>query len=717
MENSMMFSDAVPQTSRTILFEKFNSSKPVPSLIDLVTDEDNVDDDKLRRAVENELSIRSFDDFLTKFDPVIYEVCSADAETKMPVFTYTSVNKGGKPKRIVKEVFYKMVQEFIRMKYQNGKSNLDTFYEKIDELLAPEKVLEETRKTGKKYENLMKKYQEAVEKHRTEEAKKYQQRMSALETEFLEQYKGDALEFLPLAIAVTQEKIDENITKLTANSSDGSDTPNLLMNGEYAWDESGTMTYKELEMSPNSEGNADENQNGEDFGYRGKMLELSQQITTINQSPMMQLILVNSYTKPLPIAKYSQEDFFKDAGKLCGWANTYKEAKESLYQAIISLVQKVLDVEMYFRHATQGIESTTPEPLIVANCTMEEAMQDNGEHLKRFLKVVNNTASTRIFFAILPPAEHTAFQRSDDYNGFVGDSVNLKGMLEILSKEKVISFFNIKAGEDTGFAKFKDDVVENYEKITEEISEFTEYSVLCYPNFTVIPSRETDRLLLKAQTFKGEEVVPDTYISINAVYVDAAYVAAGIMVASQNKSILKAKGYALRKAYPCTRFDLETEYSNFLTFFNMENFMNWSDSFEEKLDEKKIGFCFSSNDRIVNGKKLKKTYFYFVRNNNGEPLYTLLTERAIDYYFKELSKSNKKFSMDDCKEAKDDIMKKLDKLCKTSDKTYANLILRPDEGESLEVNSTHSGISIGIKFAELSSVRSVVVSRNKKDDD
>ena len=185
------FTKAVDQTSRTILFEKFNSEKE--SLISIIND--NFDDNNIERLVkdvENQLEVRSFEEFLKRFEPVIYQ--TQTMKDGRPDFRYYSEPKpGAKPKKIVDEAFYKMVQEFIRMKAENGKSNLDTLYTKIDELLAPQQALDEARQKRKQLESLLKKYQQAEERHRTEEAKSYKKRLMKLEKEIYEKYKDEAI--------------------------------------------------------------------------------------------------------------------------------------------------------------------------------------------------------------------------------------------------------------------------------------------------------------------------------------------------------------------------------------------------------------------------------------------------------------------------------------------------------------------------------------------
>lgn len=721
------FIDIVPQTSRTILFEKINERKidgtPIPSLIEIVRD--SLDgNDKLQEVVDKTLAVRSFEEFLEKFEPVIYQTQSAD-ENGNPVFSYsyTKDSPSAKPKKIVDELFYKMVQEFIRMKSESGKSNLNTLYTKIDELLAPEKALDEARQKRKQIESLLMKKQEAEQRHRSEEAKKYNRLLMKLEKEVYDKYKDDAFELIPLAIADTQQKLEKQIPMLAVNDTQVSENttvegkaPKLLTGGRFVWDEGGKLTYKPSKSSETADGEEIKMLEGEQKSpLLIEMQKVADKMEVINGSPVMYQLFLDNFAGNNSDAQYTEDWVYEESERLRNMTDIYKDAKEKFYTAIITLVQKVLDVEMYFRHATQG-GTTTPQPLIVANCNMNEALQ--GDYLKKYLELANGTKSTRIFFAILPPVEHTEFVESDDddedffdrVEGFTGDATNLNQMLKLLANEGIISFFNFKANERTSFSQFNKDVLDSYEEIIDEIPEKT-FSVLCYPNFTVIPKYETDRLILKAQNYKGEELVEDTRLSINAVYVDSAYVSAGIAVASQDREILKAKGYSLKKPYPCSRFDLEEEFSNFLTFFNMENFMNWTEAFEDSIYEKKFGFCFSSNDKIINGKKIRNTYFYFTNNNEGDPLYSVLTERVIRYYFKDVSRDNS-----DCEQVASNIMSELKTINATPDKKFANVLLRTDKGETLEAKMKPDEIEVKIKFASSQKARSLVVNRNKRNE-
>ena len=75
--------DVINQTNRTILFEEINPEKL--DLITLVGDTkglNSLNDDKIKEINEN-LLVNSFDEFLEKFDPVVYSFFNASNQKVM----------------------------------------------------------------------------------------------------------------------------------------------------------------------------------------------------------------------------------------------------------------------------------------------------------------------------------------------------------------------------------------------------------------------------------------------------------------------------------------------------------------------------------------------------------------------------------------------------------------------------------------------------------
>ena len=100
-------------------------------------------------------------------------------------------------------------------------------------------------------------------------------------------------------------------------------------------------------------------------------------------------------------------------------------------------------------------------------------------------------------------------------------------------------------------------------------------------------------------------------IVIPAVYIDAAYTAAGIMIASQQPDFLETKGLSVDRKLPCVRVspgnpDLTVQLA---TKFNRENLLQWSDELNKAVTQDGgFGFAFSSDALEMAGNDMMHTY-------------------------------------------------------------------------------------------------------------
>ena len=92
--------NTITQTNRTILFEEINPEKL--NLLTLVGDAKDVEslDDAKIKEIHEALLVRSFDEFLNKFEPVVYSYFNA---ANHQFIGYKGVNGGpGTPETIIK---------------------------------------------------------------------------------------------------------------------------------------------------------------------------------------------------------------------------------------------------------------------------------------------------------------------------------------------------------------------------------------------------------------------------------------------------------------------------------------------------------------------------------------------------------------------------------------------------------------------------------------
>ena len=75
-----MSKNEINQTNRTILFEEINGEKlDLLTLIDEIGSFESLEDEKIKE-INNHLLVKSFDEFLEKFEPKIYSYYDANSK-------------------------------------------------------------------------------------------------------------------------------------------------------------------------------------------------------------------------------------------------------------------------------------------------------------------------------------------------------------------------------------------------------------------------------------------------------------------------------------------------------------------------------------------------------------------------------------------------------------------------------------------------------------
>ena len=144
--------DVIQQTNRTILFEEINPEKL--DLLTLVGDTkglNSLNDDKIKEINEN-LLVHNFEEFLDKFDPVVYSFFNATTQKVM----YTLQKPENIPEDMISEIpinqsndFLKMLFTLIDTKRSQGIANVDFKFENLLDMISPKKVMDDIRQTRK----------------------------------------------------------------------------------------------------------------------------------------------------------------------------------------------------------------------------------------------------------------------------------------------------------------------------------------------------------------------------------------------------------------------------------------------------------------------------------------------------------------------------------------------------------------------------------------
>jgi len=398
----------------------------------------------------------------------------------------------------------------------------------------------------------------------------------------------------------------------------------------------------------------------------------------------------------------------------------YKEMQEGFVKVAQSIIKKIIGVKLFF---DQGNSKPRDNPkLLIANTSLDGIVK-NKDRLKTFLKNVNGTLSKKYWFGIVPDISLTENQSTIDTTDENLDDLDdidisfdnddkkdtqssalskLKVLIDICEETKLMTFFNFSANEETGFEKLNEEKISGYEAELESIN--SEYAVFAFPNFTLLPADRSLVAIGKDNSIdeSGSLTNRQVKLVLNGFYIDASYVAAGLVVAYQTPNILKTKGIKVLKNNPVVRFNLE-EGDNSLKFtssLGIENLLNWTEDIKQVINENSFGFSFCSDNVFLDGNAIKNAFVYTSRTlgkdkDKYKGIYKVLTRDFIYSYIKEqtngkLSKVKNFIKLDIGREWN----KKKDQ---ENEPDYANLILRKGDELSLGDYDDESKIQ-GIKL-------------------
>lgn len=151
----------IRQTNRTLLFEEINPEKP--DLLTLVGDVrgiDSLSDEKVKEMNEA-LLVRNFDEFITKFEPVVYSFFNANNQKIM----YTLKKPETIPEEMLTPIylnrqndFLKMLMSLVEAKRAQSIINVDFQFDRLTDMISPKKVMEDIRQNRKELQYTYKTY-------------------------------------------------------------------------------------------------------------------------------------------------------------------------------------------------------------------------------------------------------------------------------------------------------------------------------------------------------------------------------------------------------------------------------------------------------------------------------------------------------------------------------------------------------------------------------
>lgn len=680
--------DKVVQTNRTILFEVFNSESNHRLDTLLQNEWDNGEEvfHTILTDKDNGLCVKSFDEFLEKFKPVLYQ--TSFYQDDEVVFKYSIEKPTNMPYNVVditEQNYYKMILKLYEQKGTSGINNLDFDYDEIKNILTPSNTTKEIKTIRRNLEYNYNKLLELEKQNApASETNRYKKNIVNIRKSIINKYKDfNFLNFIPIALADTENKLN---ALPPSTSSKGSQSPQLKL-AEYCFDANGDI--KVIQKSVSNEetpiGIEDKNTStGEELLVKQETntaLANKNNINTVASKPLGQYIendfikyapaqiSNNTFVKNLIISSYTNDNNNSNAVLSAEqieqlktqkeiYQQIYKKTQESFIKAVHSLIEKIMSVKIFFDHATEK-GNLEQSDLIIANCTVDDLLDTSVKaNFEKYIESMQNTPDTRIWFAIIPGLNLECDIQPDDsdddtdidmenldddiidvdeknsnnHNGLNLVSMNsLKSMLDILSKNNILTFFSSKGCEKTSFSRLNTNIIQNYKKSLETINN-KKYSVFCYPNFTILPKKE------QAVEFGVDRNNNPIRLNSNGVFIDSCYVACGMMVACQNPKFLESKGLKIKRNNACVRFDLENNKYNkiILSKMNRENLLNWSKDIKNEIERDSFGFCFCCDKVYYENNLIPNTYVYNARtlekdDNNGhyKNIYKVLVENFI----------------------------------------------------------------------------------------
>lgn len=733
--NSVKTIEKIKQTSRTILFEEFTTD---PSSLDLVTLLDNSDvknTDEFLKKIET-LEVRSFEEFLSKFSPTIWEWVMKDGDKLK--FCYSVGEKPAnadvfKAKKInlCEHEFYAMVMDLYNKKGVSGEGNLDFDYSRIAELLSPKKLEEKTNQLRKSLEYNRKQLLELAPSRKVE-IQECNEKIRNVRRDIARLYKDSPTGILKLALIDNKKKIDA-LGGIKEISGDNATTQPLLpckyslaidgsLKVEVIDVEETKLLLAEQESETQKLASAERNEYiqkiSNDYDkYSGEI------INTENEEPSyMKSIITSIFFDAGTQIELSKEKLIQNQNN---YVTVYQSAQQEFAKTVSKAIEKLLNVKVFFDNATVD-NNKLDSSLIVTNCKIDKVLE-NPIILQKFEEFIKQDAvqieNKKIWFAIIPaigdiefadkkvlPDDHDFddLQLDDEerdpaeikleiessFGEMLVSPTSAIQMITILKKAKITTFTNFKANEKTGFTKFNSEIIKSYYKKFDKCTA-KDYAILSYPNFTILPRKETTIEIGSVIDQDGDEIVK--YIDINGIYIDSSYLSAGLVVGSQSQSYLKAKGYKVNPDNVCVRFDLEDGDNKFIlqTTLNREGYGKWAYDLENHIDENNYGFVFCGNSEYYKNQPILNSYVYRARRLNKSPIFSLLLR---DFIFKYIDKQRITDAF-----ANDFVNNTVSEWTRESEsgstKDYINNILR--EGENIKYNRIDGEGRIAINFKNL----------------
>ncbi|SEJ89557.1 hypothetical protein SAMN05660742_12250 [Propionispira arboris] len=622
--------EIIEQTNRTILFEEINPEKL--DLLTMVGDTKGVEslsDEKIKE-INEALLVKSFDEFLDKFSPVIYSFYNAANQKVL----YTLKKPENIMDNCITEIpinkqndFVKMLITLIDAKSAQGTANVDFKFENLLDMISPKKVMDDIRQSRKEIRYVYNQY-EAIEEGDPQKLD-VGDKLNYMFEEASQNY-NNIMAMLPLAI-------EDIKTRLLLGNGDQKGSNELLQIGVLSMGGNGELKIIE---APKSETTAltvlDDKAN---TGLISAFEEDYEAVSDISSGYVKSLV-VRTFC-PLPSTMQSEVDVSTEVQNYNTYLEFYKNAKDDFVKTVKPLVEKIIGVKMFFDQYALKNKGMQPT-LLVTNTKLEMIVKSsNISRLDTFLNTVNakNDFTNTVWFGIVPEVSMELGTKvkisRERFKGNEHSSRNdantmesLAILLNAVKEYKIQIFFSFEGKEETTFSHIATAGIDRFiDKCSALVrQDYSEYAIPCIPNFTIIPKDKSGVILDNKMTINGvgaaelsKEKEDLMKLWIEGVYIGSSYIAAGLVASYQCPYFLKESFKNTNKDYPGVRFDIESGDNALRTTTTMaKEISGFTNNIKNAINRKNFGFIFSSENAQVQGKDIKKITVYKARSLAGD---------------------------------------------------------------------------------------------------
>ena len=644
----------ITQTNRTILFEEINPEKPdLITLIDDVKGMDSLSDEKIIE-INKYLLVSDFEDFLRKFEPKVYSYYNSTTQN----IKYLLKRPEGIPDELISEIkidngntFFKMLNTLIEARKSQGNKNVDFKFENILELLSPKKVIEDIKQTRKEIAYIYNKYEELDE----ENPQKYElgDKLNEKFEEASHNY-NNVLGMLPLAI-------EDIKTRLLLEHGDNTFKSDQIKLGMLKVGEKGELEVIEYKKDETTALTITEDKN-----MNALVETFKEDYENVAEEP-------NEYIKDLVVRTFVPlaENLVniepeQEVKNYNSYLNFYKEAQEDFIKIAKPLIEKLLGIKMFFEQYDTRLSLMKPK-LLIANIKTDMLVKTgNKERLKAFFNTVNakNDFENTIWFGIYPNVDldinrgekkvRERFKGRQNEEKYEKNTMEtLTNLMTVLGEYKIQTFFNFEGSNETTFDNLAIAGVDKYMEKTAilENQNYSEYLIPVMPNFTIIPKDKSGVLLDYKMKYEEENGVKLSSEKedlmkfwIEGIYIDGAYVAAGIAAAYQCPNYLRERFTSVSQMYPGVRFDIESEDNSYKAKTTMaKEISGFTNTIKDRINQFGYGFIFSSDTAHVKKEKIKNIIVYKARTLSKNSSGTAIQNINDNFYRKNIKIYNDRF--------------------------------------------------------------------------